>query len=898
MTEVATATKPPFELLFDGGFIGDACSTDSPCSAAFDCLVRFDSGAGAFPDGYCSAPCPKHTCFDHLDYPWSRCVTFPGLATPACMIECRSNSDCRDGYVCGALPKSNRNGDRYVCVPSDDAATAALEALQSATPEPSSRAERSDAQPGPVDASLAESDELIRFNDSTSAETGTNDSQPSDAAESPSSWIIPVSLGLVVLALVLVAIFRSRRWARGPDSNSSSASGFSASAVRRSPSTGRSQFDATNRARPKSASRPLVASHSPSRPLDLEPSTARTVDAEDSRVTPASRQSTTSTVVSSGAEGEQISDAEHSTRGVILTSKNDERDAGDRDRLRTQHLVPSLRQATNTAESDADETVVPGEHEKPQRAAWKPKRISDPSLSGFAPAAFSVRASLDSASTLSLPVPFELCLHIIDRLLQEANAFRVQRGYEDVLFIESRPDQVAIQLVDDHQIRVGIPERSLVKTTLATDRIRNHGFTDNTLPADAHFLSMMKFAAHLLGVDADAANFRSIPLLATYSESSESPIEHLIAVLSESGPMLSDPHHAPDATDDRLVELYRVTRATAQIVRAAAEQLRSARRDEEEFTELVCPACAAAVSDRSLACDSCGVPLHPSPFYCPACGRPNLLIADGREQQCVNSSCATELTRFVPAGELERRRMSIVFSLLSRFDDFQRLSPIDHEDRFMAMRDGRPVHIVQSPDTRSVLILESDRGANRVPASVALPTRVFDEGGLRFVVYDDVLVEVLPVRSLGALRLAESLFTLAAQLSEPGFSLCRATLDDLAVTHDGACLIRYGHRLPRYGAVLEQSHRSAFAAPEIRMGAAASSSADIYCAAAIWYATTRGVVYNGERLPTTVPDDLLIAPNVWSVLRACLDNEPSSRPPSVAKVLSSLRNEKTLSDLI
>ena len=75
--------------------IGDACESSIKCSVTGDRVCDL-----AQPEGYCSIQgCDPDTCPDD-----ALCVEWrfePNrTATSWCMLQCDSDSDCRDGYAC------------------------------------------------------------------------------------------------------------------------------------------------------------------------------------------------------------------------------------------------------------------------------------------------------------------------------------------------------------------------------------------------------------------------------------------------------------------------------------------------------------------------------------------------------------------------------------------------------------------------------------------------------------------------------------------------------------------------------------------------------------------------------------------------------------------------------
>jgi hypothetical protein len=119
--------------------IGDDCKVSTDCSAAGDRLCDITA-----PGGYCTVfNCEPNSCPDDE----SLCVQFGAVLSPVCagqplpspspyartfcMATCKSNSDCRSGYVCEKLDEGNpwgavlmdtNRGDKACLVPFDGTA--------------------------------------------------------------------------------------------------------------------------------------------------------------------------------------------------------------------------------------------------------------------------------------------------------------------------------------------------------------------------------------------------------------------------------------------------------------------------------------------------------------------------------------------------------------------------------------------------------------------------------------------------------------------------------------------------------------------------------------------------------------------------------------------------------
>ena len=82
--------------------VGDSCTTQTDCGSAMYCEL-------SLPDGYCTLKdCVYHSCPDS-----GVCVRFTE-DTSYCMLQCKSNADCRGGYRCvtdfGLYPFCNDSG--------------------------------------------------------------------------------------------------------------------------------------------------------------------------------------------------------------------------------------------------------------------------------------------------------------------------------------------------------------------------------------------------------------------------------------------------------------------------------------------------------------------------------------------------------------------------------------------------------------------------------------------------------------------------------------------------------------------------------------------------------------------------------------------------------------------
>jgi hypothetical protein len=80
-----------------GYTVGDPCTTRSDCGDEI-CLTDV-----AFPGGYCT-----ETCKTDDDCPNGTVCGKDHQGNPVCLLACRENGDCRDGYGC--FPSSTEDG--------------------------------------------------------------------------------------------------------------------------------------------------------------------------------------------------------------------------------------------------------------------------------------------------------------------------------------------------------------------------------------------------------------------------------------------------------------------------------------------------------------------------------------------------------------------------------------------------------------------------------------------------------------------------------------------------------------------------------------------------------------------------------------------------------------------
>lgn len=107
----------PLGGLGTGGWIGDACSSDTSCG--YEGAICDTSPQ--YPDGLCSLPCTG-TCPSQNDRPESFCVAFPsgGFCFQVCNLGAPA---CREGYECKSVLRfeaSSQNDSKPVCYPKTD----------------------------------------------------------------------------------------------------------------------------------------------------------------------------------------------------------------------------------------------------------------------------------------------------------------------------------------------------------------------------------------------------------------------------------------------------------------------------------------------------------------------------------------------------------------------------------------------------------------------------------------------------------------------------------------------------------------------------------------------------------------------------------------------------------
>lgn len=137
-SKASKSTVKTDEERASGAFIGDACNIDTACRPGLACLSLYGDESGAYPNGLCTAICPKDTCMDDAAHGTSRCVQWPHEDDAICLIDCSAYRRCeRDNYTCERVERSGESGTRYVCVPEDDASAVALQKITvDGTPTP------------------------------------------------------------------------------------------------------------------------------------------------------------------------------------------------------------------------------------------------------------------------------------------------------------------------------------------------------------------------------------------------------------------------------------------------------------------------------------------------------------------------------------------------------------------------------------------------------------------------------------------------------------------------------------------------------------------------------------------------------------------------------------------
>jgi hypothetical protein len=99
---------------------GNPCTTRADCNPSYTCFQKQPSGQVDIPGGYCSRGCVAEG--QTYDCPGGTVCSFFGDSQLICSIECTTNTECRDGYVCadvalGNPDIGNRGGAKKSCIP-------------------------------------------------------------------------------------------------------------------------------------------------------------------------------------------------------------------------------------------------------------------------------------------------------------------------------------------------------------------------------------------------------------------------------------------------------------------------------------------------------------------------------------------------------------------------------------------------------------------------------------------------------------------------------------------------------------------------------------------------------------------------------------------------------------
>jgi hypothetical protein len=86
----------------DGATTGGALELGTPCEADSDCAGGRCLSGEAFPGGYCTAACTASVDCGEGAACINVSLSNPVNAEDLCLVRCKGDSDCRNGYVCGA----------------------------------------------------------------------------------------------------------------------------------------------------------------------------------------------------------------------------------------------------------------------------------------------------------------------------------------------------------------------------------------------------------------------------------------------------------------------------------------------------------------------------------------------------------------------------------------------------------------------------------------------------------------------------------------------------------------------------------------------------------------------------------------------------------------------------
>lgn len=1019
----ASVGKHPLPNLRVGGFVGDACNDAAQCRPGLSCLGLFGDNQGVYPQGYCSALCPKDTCFDDAAYPYSRCVNWAHESEAICMIACNDQGRCdRLGYECGRADRSDGEGTRYICTPRPGSASNALQAVTAdgvVTPPPGTTtipamvrrfngtpaefaAGRFAAPAAPLAAPPVE--DTTAPKDGEPADPATALAQPSvaqppeaggpapgenaqpravETVTSPASDVAftpprtadglnPLSIGIIVV-VVLITLFsllrlltssrvggvlrdirtaaddetpleRIRREDRrkkvrsgGPDEQPEVRvqrrlptrplrGGGAQPGVEREDMPVMRRDDAVARQVPPPVSQPSRAGASDERAeTPLTPRAPR----------PAAVSSTRDAGVGPSSKPPAPPAAEGPRAGMQET------DAAQADALyaRAQQLRADQRRADEAAaaaeqsESDTGPASVPligakrpsipsadgrralAPDDTPQRPVdWMaPPNLENPLMDVGRPLATRLWAGARVARTQNIkrlermddhlptliemdefvpPLPVDMVMQLLDELLRYAEQMRQKKGYDAIVYIETDPRRTWFRRGPEGKIRIHHAPDAFAKPALATDSMRRKGFPASLRPPDAHMLSLVHLGRYLLGSSPHDEVMSSVDDLANtalrFSDEERSLVEFLLAP--------EENEHLRRVSEERRRGASRATEPSAlasQSFRASQERAVPAPAASDM---LPCPDCASEVTVGDLACRHCGSALHPRPAFCSACGTRNILLADGRSQQCITMSCREELVHSATHADVEGRRLSIIAELLSTFEEFRKIPSRGDQERYEARQQGRRVEVWQVPVDRGLVLVEDERPRYALGAQFTLPARSVERSGINFVVYDPPAEARHPLYSLGGEALAEQLLVLLTDVHDAKLRIPGLTVEDLSVSENGEVCLLHGHRLRVSTAPTPRMTDARFMAPELARQALATERSDLYTVAAIWFYATAGA------MPGAAIDEDDAFMNVPDIIREMMKRalrlEPSDRPESARKMLLQLRGRRRIDDLV
>lgn len=491
------------------------------------------------------------------------------------------------------------------------------------------------------------------------------------------------------------------------------------------------------------------------------------------------------------------------------------------------------------------------------------------------------------------PLPIDMVMQLLDELLRYAEQMRQKKGYDAIVYVETDPRRTWFRRGPEGKIRIHHAPDAFAKPALAIDSMRRKGFPASLRPSDAHMLSLVHLGRYLLGSSSHDEVMASVDDLASaslrFSDEERTLVEFLLAP--------EENEHLRRVSDDRrrsvgATRFAEPSALASQAFRASQQRAPSVVVDDM----LPCPDCASEVTVGDLACRHCGVALHPRPAFCAACGTRNILLADGRSQQCQNIACNEELVHGATHADVEGRRLSIIAELLSTFEEFRKIPSRGDQERYEARQQGRRVEVWQIPADRGIVLVEDERPRYALGAHFTLPARSVERSGINFVVYDPPAEARHPLYSLGGEALAEQLLVLLTDVHDAKLRLPGLTVEDLSVSDNGEVCLLHGHRLRVATAPTPRLTDTRFTAPELARQALATERSDLYTVAAIWYYATAGAMpgsdVDEEEVFMQVPDI------IRDMMKRALRQEPSDRPESARKMLAQLRGRRRIDDLV